>query len=166
MRNRCGHQASMTFRKKCVIYEPIGTTQTGWSNSSWWKFSFLGPFWHEFDTSLRLATPRFARISQLASLCIKFKPSGTQKTEFPSAINGSTSFRYLLVNKYSLYAHTTSKREFHNVKTFLSNFYLTELFSPVLFGCITFGLLAASNFHIKILLWHCLIRRVCRGQSC
>ena len=44
---------------------------------------FLAPSGMNLIPRYALASPRFARVPQVVSLCIKFQPSGAKKTEFP-----------------------------------------------------------------------------------
>ena len=69
---------------------------------SWLKFIFWPPLALEFYTSLRLATPRYARTPQYASLCIKFQSSWGSKKEFHSRQKGSHFLLPMILNKVSL----------------------------------------------------------------
>ena len=62
---------------------------------------FLGPFWHEFDTSLRLATPRVAWISQLLCSVSILSPQGPQKMNFlPRKMDPPVFVTYWLTNTH------------------------------------------------------------------
>ena len=57
-----------------------------------------------------LATPRYRSDSAMSALCIKFQPSGAEKTEFTPLKNESPSFSYQVVKK-GLFFTTLHKKK-------------------------------------------------------
>ena len=91
------HAHYFTFRllwhkASCVI---VWETHCG-SHKTRVKICFWTPLGHDFDTSLRLATPRYARTPQIASLCIKIKTFWGPKTDFHTCLNGNHSLLTIL----------------------------------------------------------------------
>ena len=108
------HAHYFTFRllwhkASCVI---VWETHCG-SHKTRVKICFWTPLGHDFDTSLRLATPRYARIPQIASLCIKIKTFWGPKTDFHTCLNGNHSLLAILWhNNHCKHEHYIRLKDF------------------------------------------------------
>ena len=97
---------------------------------------FLAPSLTNFMPRFALATPRFARTTQVGFALHKILSSGAKKTEFTPRKNGSPSFSYQVVKKglllttfahFSLYCSTSKHIKNENTSFGVKNMIFIKL---------------------------------------